>query len=134
MTPSAQLVIGSSEQLPNELRAYRFLGTSSDGTVLLSRQGATYSAAHREVSDYGEMLEGMLGLVLKNLPLDSRPRARVALTKRWNRDWGVEAEDLIEAAAAGDLRGVGASANGSAFATESANGRNHARMVSGCTA
>lgn len=103
MTPSAQLVVGCSEQLPNEVRAYRRLGTSSDGAVLLSRHGATYTAAHGEVCAYGEMLERMLGLVLKNLPLDFHPRARAALTRRWNRDWGVEAEDLIQAEAAGDM-------------------------------
>jgi hypothetical protein len=103
MTPSAQLVVGCSEQLPNEVRAYRRLGTSSDGAVLLSRHGATYSAARGEVGAYGEMLERMLGLVLKNLPLDFHPRARAALTRRWNRDWGVEPEDLIQAEAAGDM-------------------------------
>ena len=57
MTPSAQLVVGCSEQLPNEVRAYRRLGTSSDGAVLLSRHGAMYSAARGEVGAYGEMLE-----------------------------------------------------------------------------
>jgi len=119
MTPSAQLVIGCSEQLPNDLRAYRLLGTSSEGAVLLSRHGATYSAAPGEVSDYGQLLERMLGSVLENLPLDFRPRARVALTTRWNRDWGVEAEDLIQAEAGGDRPGADASANGSASATDS---------------
>jgi len=121
VTPSSQLVIGCSEQLPNELRAYRLIGTSSDGAVLLSRHGATYSAAREEVADHGEMLERMLGLVLKNLPLDFHPRARAraraVLTRRWNRDWGVEAEDLIQAAAVGDRQG--ASANGADIATES---------------
>jgi hypothetical protein len=114
MTPAAQLVIGCSEQLPNEVRAYRRVGTASDGAVLLRRHGATYSAADGEVCDYGEMLERMLGLALKNLPLDFRPRARAALTRRWNRDWGVEAEDLTQAEAAGDRPG----ADGSAFATD----------------
>jgi hypothetical protein len=117
MTSSSQLVIGCSEQHPNDLRAYRLIGTSSDGGVLLSRHGRTYSAAREEVADHGEMLERMLGLVLKNLPLDFRPRARAVLTRRWNRDWGVEAADLIQAAAVGDRQG--ASANGADFATES---------------
>lgn len=53
--------------------------------LLLSGHGATYSAADGEVCAHGEMLERMLGLVLKNLPL------------------GVEAEDLIQAEAAGDM-------------------------------
>jgi hypothetical protein len=119
VTPSAQLVIGCSEQLPNELRAYRLLGASSEGAVLLSRNGAMYSAARGEVCHHGQLLERMLGKVLENLPLDFRPRARVALTRRWNRDWGVEAEDLIQGEAGGDRPGADASANGSAFATES---------------
>ena len=33
MTPSSQLVIGCSEQLPHELRAYRLMGVSSDGAL-----------------------------------------------------------------------------------------------------
>jgi len=39
------------------------------------------------------------------------------VARRWNRDWGVEATDLIQAAAVGDRQG--ASANGADFATES---------------
>jgi hypothetical protein len=96
MTPSPQLVIGCSEQLPNQLRAYRLMGTASNGGFLLSRHGATYSAAQGEVSDYGEMLEHMLGLVLGDLEVGLRSRARAVLTRRWNRDWGVETEDLIQ--------------------------------------
>jgi hypothetical protein len=93
---SSQLVIGCTEQFPYELRAYRLMGTSSDGRVLLSRYGATYSAAREDVSDYRELLERMLGLVLGKLPLDQRERSREVLIRRLNRDWGVEAEDLIE--------------------------------------
>jgi hypothetical protein len=88
------LVIGCSEQLPNELRAYRVMGISSEGTVLLSRHGATYSAAASELSAYPELLERMLGAVLPSLPSGLRARARPALIRRWNHDWGVEVEDL----------------------------------------
>ena len=94
MTSSSTLVIGCSEQLPNELRAYRVMGTSTEGALLLSRHGATYSAAASEVSAYPELLERMLGVVLPSFPSSLQARARTALIKRWNRDWGVEAEDL----------------------------------------
>jgi hypothetical protein len=107
-------VIGCSEQLPNEIRAYHLMGTSTDGTVLLSRHGATYSAATGEVSAYAAVLERMPGVVLKSLP-PLRERARVCLVRRWNRDWGVEAEDLAQ------LGVSSANDNGSAFATEAEN-------------
>ena len=99
MTSSSTLVIGCSEQLPNELRAYRLMGTSTEGSVLLSRHGATYSAAASEVSAYPELLERMLGAVLPGVPSSRRAHARPALISRWNRDWGVEAEDLCGASA-----------------------------------
>ena len=72
MTSSSTLVIGCSEQLPNELRAYRLMGTSTEGAVLLSRHGATYSAAASEVSAYPELLERMLGVVLPSFPASLR--------------------------------------------------------------
>jgi hypothetical protein len=111
MMSASTLVIGCSEQLPNELRAYRVMGTSSEGTVLLSRHGATYSAAAGEVCTYPKLLEHMLGLVLPSFPSSLQARARPALIRRWNRDWGVEAEDL---GAAQDLGHHGASANDNA--------------------
>jgi hypothetical protein len=92
--PSSALVLGCSEQLPNELRAYHPMGTSTDGAVLLSRHGVTYSAAPGEISPYREALERMLGLVLAGFPASLRERARPMLINRWNRDWGVEADDL----------------------------------------
>jgi hypothetical protein len=88
------LVVGCSEQLPNQLRAYHVTGTSSAGRLLLSRHGVKYSAAADEVSSYRDLLERMLGTVLANLPASLRDSARARLTKRWNRDWGVNAEDL----------------------------------------
>jgi hypothetical protein len=109
MTSSSTLVIGCSEQLPNELRAYRVMGTSTEGAVLLSRHGATYSAAANEVSAYPELLERMLGVVLPSFPASLQARARPALIKRWNRNWGVEADDL----------GASANDNGAALVTES---------------
>jgi hypothetical protein len=109
MTSSSTLVIGCSEQLPNELRAYRVMGTSTAGAVVLSRHGATYSAAATEVSAYPEVLERMLGVVLGSFPSSLRERARPTLIRRWNRDWGIEAEDLVE---------VSANDNGASFATE----------------
>ena len=112
MTPSSTLVIGCSEQLPNELRAYRVMGTSTAGAVQLSRHGAPYSAVASEVSAYPEMLERMLGVVLPSFPSSLRPRARPALINRWNRDWGVEAEDLDQGESAND--------KGSGFATKAA--------------
>ena len=66
--PPAQLVVGCSEQVPDEIRAYRLVGTSGRNAVLLSRHGATYSAAKDQVSDYRALLERMLGLVLRNFP------------------------------------------------------------------
>ena len=97
--PSSTLVVGCSEQLPNELRAYHLMGTSTEGAVLLSRHGATYSAVASEVCAYPELLERMLGVVLPGFPASLRERARPVLISRWNRDWGVEAEDIVEAAA-----------------------------------
>jgi hypothetical protein len=105
------LVVGCSEQIPDEVRAYRLMGVSSDGAVLLSRHGATYSTGTDQVSDYRELLERLLGLVLRSFPSTLRERARGALTRRWNRDWGVEAEDLV------DHHGVDAGADASVFAT-----------------
>ena len=113
MIASSALVIGCSDQLPNELRAYHLMGMSTEGAVLLSRHGATYSAVASEVTAYPEVLEGMLGLVLAGFPPPLRERARPGLIARWNRDWGVEAEDLvgIDVAPAND--------NGSGPVTES---------------
>jgi hypothetical protein len=99
MIPSSRLVVGCSEQLPNELRAYHLMGTSSEGAVLLSRHGATYSAAASDVCDYPELVERMLGVVLPGFPPNLREQARPALISRWNRDWGVGAEDVVDAAA-----------------------------------
>ena len=87
------MVVGCSEQLPNELRAYHVVGTTSAGGLLLGRDGMTYSAATGEVSSYRDVLERMLGKVLANLPPSLRLSARTCLIKRWNRDWGVDAED-----------------------------------------
>jgi len=111
--PRSPLVVGCSEQLPNELRVYRLMGTSGTGGVLLSRHGVMYSATTGEVTPYHEMLERMLGLVLKNVPSSLRGRMRMALISRWNRDWGVEAEDLGHG-------GDSANDNGSGVPTEAA--------------
>ena len=70
---SSVLVIGSCEQFPNDLRAYHLMGTSTEGAVLLSRHGATYSAAATEVYDYPAMLERMLGVVLQRDPAAEEP-------------------------------------------------------------
>jgi hypothetical protein len=94
--PSSPLVIGCSEQFPNDLRAYHLMGTSPGGAVLLSRHGTTYSAAAGDVIGYPGLLRRMLGLVLESIPSRLRERARVILTNRWNRDWGIEAEDLAQ--------------------------------------
>jgi hypothetical protein len=102
MTASSQIVIGCSAQLPNEVRAYRLMGSSTDGGLLLRRRGVTYSATRHEVSAYRELLQRMLGPVLAIVPPDLRTRAQGALTRRWNREWGVEVEDLIEAEPAAD--------------------------------
>jgi len=100
------LVIGCSEQLPNDVRAYRCVGTSSGGGLLLSRHGVTYSAARGDVSDYRQLLERMLAPVLSTMSPALRAKARGGLIRRWNRDWGVEAEDLIEMDAKSDRGGV----------------------------
>jgi hypothetical protein len=102
MIPSSALVIGCSEQLPNELRAYHFIGKSTEGAVLLSRHGAPFSAAANELCDYSEMLERMLGVVLAGLPASLRERARPALINRWNRDWGIEDLEQLGTASAND--------------------------------
>jgi hypothetical protein len=75
------------------------MGTSTEGAVLLSWHGATYSAAASEVCAYPDLLERLLGVVLPGFPANLRERARPALISRWNRDWGVDAEDVAEAAA-----------------------------------
>lgn len=95
MMPSSALVIGCSDQVPHELRAYRLIGASTQGAVVLSRHGATYSAVANEVTAYPELLERMLGVVLAGFPPPLRERARPGLIARWNRDWGIEAEDLV---------------------------------------
>jgi len=110
MIASSALVIGCSDQLPNELRAYQRMGTSTDGAVLLSWHGVTYSAVASEVTAYPELLGRMLGLVLAGLPPRFRERARPELIARWNRNWGDEAEDLVGTDPAND--------NGSVPATE----------------
>jgi hypothetical protein len=112
MTPSATLVVGCSEQRPNELRAYYLMGTSTEGAVLLNRHGKTYSAAPSEVCDYPALLERMLGVVLPSFPSSLRERARRALISRWNRDWGVDAEGLVQ------TTGPAANDNASGFATD----------------
>jgi len=111
MTSAATLVVGCSEQRPNELRAYRLMGTASDGVILLSRHGATYSAAASEISDYPALLERMLAVVLPSFPARHREQARRALIRRWNRDWGVEAASPTRPAQPRND-------NGSGFATE----------------
>ncbi len=93
MRPSL-LVVGCSEQHPDQVRAYRVTGASSAGGLLLSRHGVTYSAVADQVSSYHEVLERMLGKVLDNLPESLRSSARTRLVKRWNRDWGVNAGDV----------------------------------------
>ena len=92
--PASALVVGYSDQLPNELRAYRLTGNASGGAVLLTRHGATYSADASDVSAYPQLLESMVSSVLKNIPARLQARAEVGLIRRWNRDWGVEAADL----------------------------------------
>ena len=113
MNASSGLVIGCSEQLPNELRAYHLMGTSTEGAVLLSRHGATYSSVASEVTAYPALLERMLGLVLAGFPPRLRERARPGLIARWNRDWGVDAENLV-----GTDPVASANDNGSVPATE----------------
>lgn len=112
MTPSAALVVGCSEQSPNELRAYYLVGTSTEGAVLLNRHGKTYSAAPGEVSDYSVLLQRMLGVVLPSFPPSLQDRARRALINRWNRDWGVDEGGLVE------ITGPASNDNGSVFATD----------------
>jgi hypothetical protein len=111
MTSAATLVVGCSEKRPNELRAYHLMGTASNGVILLSRHGATYSAAASEMSDYPALLERMLGVVLPSFPARHREQARRALIRRWNRDRGVEAERSTQ-------RAQPRNDNGSGFATE----------------
>ena len=94
MTEPARLVVGCSEQLPDQLRAYHVMGTASAGSLLLSRNGVTYSAAAEDVSSYDELVERLLGEVLDNMPAGQRSGARTRLVKRWNSDWGVSPEDL----------------------------------------
>jgi hypothetical protein len=110
------LVIGCSEQLPNDVRAYRCVGTSSGGGLLLSRHGVTYSAARGDVSDYGQLLERMLAPVLSTMSPALRAKARGGLIRRWNRDWGVEPEDLTETDTKSDRDGVDARGTGSGLA------------------
>ena len=77
MTSSSTLVIGCSEQLPDEPRAYHLMGTSTDGVVLLSRHG-THLLRRRERGDRlsGSCSSACSGLVLAGVPSslrDARP-------------------------------------------------------------
>ena len=51
MTAFSRLVVGCSKQLPNDLLAYRLVGSSAGGRVMLSRRGVSYSADPRELSE-----------------------------------------------------------------------------------
>jgi hypothetical protein len=84
------LVVGCSDQIPNMQRAYHLLSTSARGDALLSRHdGTTYTGTIRELSFYRGALATMIGSVLQDMPPSFRDRARTALLKRWNREWGV---------------------------------------------
>jgi hypothetical protein len=95
---TSTMVVGCSDQLSDQLRAYHVMGTSGAGGPLLSRQGVTYSAPANDVSCHRDVVERMLAKVLGNLPSHVRQRARARLVKRWNRDWGVDVDDLATGA------------------------------------
>ena len=101
------LVVGCSNQLPDELRAYHLIGAADDGSALLSlHDGVNYTGTMTELSPYGPMLTRMVGAVLDGLPPVLRDSARAALLDRWNRAWAVSR--LREACAACDLACHGA--------------------------
>jgi len=93
------LVVGCSEERPNDVLAYEVIGVAH-GHVLLSRHdGATYTAETGELSSYLQSRDSMLRLVLAGVPSSLRQGVGHALIKRWNLAWGVEPEPGIGLAA-----------------------------------
>jgi len=100
----AALVVGCSEQRPNDVLAYEVVGMA-DGHVLLSRHdGVSYTAKSHDVSAYRRSRDKMLRLVLDSVPPGLRPGVRLALIRRWNDAWGVERLDGDGYAASSSLR------------------------------
>jgi hypothetical protein len=84
------LVVGCSDQIPDELRAYHLVSAAEDGGVVLSlHDGVAYTGTMSELSPYCALLSRMVGAVLENLPPAFRDRSRAALVDRWNRAWNV---------------------------------------------
>jgi hypothetical protein len=91
VSPSV-IVVGSSEQIPNELHAYHLVSASQDGSVVLSRHdGAAYTGTLGELVFYPGTIARMVDSVLEHVTPDLRTRAGAALLERWNREWGVAA-------------------------------------------
>jgi hypothetical protein len=99
------LVIGCSEEVPNQVRAYHLIASLKNGDAVLSRHdGAAYTGNMRELASYRGSLTTMVGSVLEQMPPDLRYRARAALINRWNRDWGVTSMGKSCAICQGDAR------------------------------
>jgi hypothetical protein len=99
------LMVGCSDQSPNDVRAYHLVDVSPLGVRLSGHDGRSYTAAAGDISPYNEMLTSLLALVLDGMPAELRGRARGSLIKRWNRNWGVMTEPgLCSICAAEDAR------------------------------
>jgi hypothetical protein len=90
---STVIVVGCSEQLPNEVRAYHLISAGKDGSAVLTRHdGVAYTGVMGELSLYRDVLSRMVSSVLAQLarfPPARRASARTALVARWNREWDV---------------------------------------------
>jgi hypothetical protein len=84
----AVVVVGCSEELPNDLRAYHLVSASADGVAALTRHdGTDYTGTLNQFSYYRAAMAGMVKSVVRHVPMHLRSRARVSLLKRWNHDW-----------------------------------------------
>ena len=86
----AALVVGCSQQRPNDVLAYEVMGVAHGQVLLSRRDGATYTAATGELSSYLQSRDSMLRLVLAGVPASLRQGVGQALIRRWNLAWGVE--------------------------------------------
>ena len=86
------LVVGCSEERPNDVLAYEVMGVAHGHIVLSRRDGVSYTAEDSELSSYLQSRDRMLRLVLAGVPSRLRLGVGQALIRRWNRAWGVDSD------------------------------------------
>jgi hypothetical protein len=116
------LVVGCSEQRPNDVLAYEVVGLAEGHVVLSRHDGVSYTAKSRDISAYRRSRDNMLRLVLAGVPSGRRPAVRQALIKRWDLAWGVGTEAGIGLAAS-SVSGVATAISISASAAPISVGR-----------